>query len=159
MYYRIIKRGKNIRIVFLLFSVVLYGYCFAQSETDSLDYEKRENVSPTTAVIRSAVLPGLGQLYNGKIFKAILVFGGEAALAGNAVYYNQQLVQSSSEDEREFYRDIKSRFLWWLFAVHLLNVIDAYVDASLFEFDTGPDLSFSPQRLNGYTVASIKFSF
>jgi len=159
LYYKIIKRGKNIRIVFLLFIVVLYGYCFAQGESDSLDYVKRENVSPTAAVIQSAVLPGLGQLYNGKIFKAILVFGGEAALAGNAVYYNQQQVQSSSEDEREFYRDIKSKFLWWLLAAHILNVIDAYVDASLAQFDTGPDLTFNSDCSNVYTLISVKFTF
>jgi len=154
----IVKEKKNCWKVFFLFTLFIYGYCFAQAETDSLDNEKGEHVSPQTAVIRSAVLPGLGQLYNGKIFKAILVFGGEAALAGNAIYYNQQQVQSSSEDEREFYRNIKSQFLWWLFAVHILNVIDAYVDASLTEFDTGPDLSFNSEWKDVFTLISIKLT-
>ncbi len=159
MYKIISKEKKNIWKIFFLLTVFFYGYCFSQIEADSSDYGKKNNVSPQTAVIRSAVLPGFGQLYNGKIFKAILVLGGEAALAGNAVYYHQQLVQSRSEDEREFYRNIKSRFLWWLFAVHILNVIDAYVDASLAEFDTGPDLSFNSAWANVFTLFSITLTF
>lgn len=150
---------KNVYTVIFLCLIGVCGYSNAQTDADSLNNKKEEKKLPTVAIFRSALIPGLGQLYNKKIFKAILVFGGEAALVGNAVYYNQFQVQSTTEDEWEYYRNIKSRFLWWLFAVHLLNVIDAYVDASLFYFDTGPDLSLRTQWLPGYTVASIKFSF
>ncbi len=151
--------SKTIRIIFcmvFLFTISFYGYCYSQTDTDTLVQKNNVIKSPNVAIIKSAILPGFGQLYNGKIFKAVLIFGGEVALAGNAVYYNQLQVQSSTEDEWEFYRNIKSRFLWWLFAVHLLNVIDAYVDASLLEFDTGPDLSFYPDFSNIYTLASVK---
>jgi hypothetical protein len=147
---------KNFWGVLFLLIIIFNGFCIAQAKKDSLVYKKQITKSPTSAIIQSALLPGLGQLYNGKLFKAILVLGGEIALGGNAVYYNQYQVQSSSTDEWEFYRNLKSRFLWWLFAVHLLNVIDAYVDASLSGFDTGPDLSRSFEGTSFYTLVSFK---
>lgn len=154
------RQAKQFLYAVIFLSLIgVCGFSKAQTDADSLNNEEKVEKSPTVAILRSALIPGLGQLYNRQIFKAILVFGGEAALVGNAIYYNQLQVRSSTEDEWEFYRNVKSRFLWWLFAVHLLNVIDAYVDASLFEFDTSPDLSFRTQCLPGYTVASLKFSF
>ncbi len=151
-----IKTKKIFWGVVLLFLIFFKGYCSAQAEADSLTNKKQIIKSPTAAIIQSAIVPGLGQLYNGKLFKAILIFGGEVALAGNAVYYNQYQVRSSSADEWEFYRNVKSRFLWWLFAVHLLNIIDAFVDASLSGFDTGPDLSRGLGWTNFYTLVSFR---
>jgi hypothetical protein len=94
-----------------------------------------------TAVLRSALIPGWGQWTNRQRFKALIVFTGELALAGNAVYLNQMAVRSDREVDRQFYRDNRSRSLWAFFAVYLLNLLDAYVDANLLGFDTGPDLS------------------
>ena len=62
-------------------------------------------------------------------------------MIGNAVYYNQLAVKGDTDDERRFYQDVRGRFLWWLMAVHLINVLDAYVDAHLWNFDVGPDLA------------------
>src|SRR4030066_306321 len=61
--------------------------------------------SPATAVIRSAILPGLGQWYNGQKLKAVLVFSAGAGLIGNAVYYNQYVVRSTGDEERRFYEN------------------------------------------------------
>lgn len=151
--------GKKFWRAVFLFIIFTSGYGFTQTQTSTSENDNKETKSPTGAVIRSAIIPGLGQVYNGKYFKAILVLGGELALVGNAVYYQQYQIQSTSADEREFYRNIKSRFLWWLFAFHLLNVIDAYVDASLSGFDTGPDLSRSVGRSDFYTLVSLNIKF
>jgi hypothetical protein len=134
-------------------AAVLFVSCVqAQEKTDSLNIRTPETKSPTVAMIRSALLPGWGQWYNGQKWKALLVFGGEAALVGNAVYYNQRVAKSTTDDERRFYRDVRGRFLWWLLAVHLLNVLDAYVDAQLWDFDTGPDLSLHQEDQEGYGI-------
>jgi len=132
----------------------------AQEKADSLDVPMLETKSPTVAMIRSALLPGWGQWYNDQKWKALLVFGGEAALVGNAIYYNQRVAESTTDDERRFYRDVRGRFLWWLLAVHLLNVLDAYVDAHLWNFDTGPDLSFYPEEQEGrWVFARLDWAF
>lgn len=97
--------------------------------------------SPTGAMLRSIFVPGWGQLYNGKWFKAILVCGVEVGLVANAVYQNQMAVQAVSQLDREWYQDNRNLSIWWLLATVLLSMADAYVDAHLYYFDESPDLS------------------
>ena len=108
--------------------------------------------SSTGAVLRSAAVPGWGQWYNGQKLKAVLVLGGSLGLIGNAIYNNQLAVKSSTYDEREFYRSNRSRAVWLFVVVYLLNLLDAYVDAQLWNFDTGPDLSMCGELRGGQEV-------
>jgi hypothetical protein len=101
--------------------------------------------SPTVALLRSAFLPGLGQLYNGQKLKALVVVGGEAALIWGVVFYHRMADQSTEDYAKTFYQDYRNRYTWFLILAHLVNMLDAYVDAHLWNFDTGPDLS-----VNGY---------
>ena len=109
--------------------------------------------SPRGAVLRSALIPGWGQWYNGQKLKALLVLGVELGLAGNSVYFNQLAVQSTTDWEREFYQNNRSQYLWWFLGVYLLNLLDAYVDAHLWDFDAGPDLSI--QRRIGDDMGTV----
>ena len=146
-------RGFRNRICFLgIVAVLSFSRVQAQEKADSLNVRMTKTKSPTVAMIRSALLPGWGQWYNDQKWKALLVFGGEVALVGNAVYYNQRVAKGTSDDERRFYRDVRGRFLWWFLAVHLLNVLDAYVDAHLWNFDTGPFLSLHQKTEDGNWV-------
>jgi hypothetical protein len=116
--------------------------------------------SPATAVLLSALLPGAGQIYTGRYWKVpiILGFGGyfgtqwfrmndryanarsqyqESVLAGeNNDQENAQLLY-----ERDFYRDQRDRFAFYFAIAYLLNIVDAYVGASLYNFDVGDNLS------------------
>ena len=113
----------------------------AQTAEDSSRAVSMRYKSPNGAMVRSALLPGLGQWYNGQKFKAVLVLGGELGLMANAVYQNQQVVQSQTEEEKAFYVNNRSLSLWWFFGVYFLNILDAYVDAHLMDFDVGPELT------------------
>ena len=93
-------------------------------------------------MILSAILPGMGQWYNDQKIKAVLVCGTELGLIGSSVYWNQKVVASISDDERLFYEDKRSLMIWWYFGIYLLNILDAYVDAQLWHFDVGPDLTW-----------------
>jgi len=84
------------------FSIAVPHDSLADEETDTLAVVKK---SPTGAMLRSLFVPGWGQLYNGKWFKAILVCGTEVGLVANAVYQNQMAVQSVLPAEREWYQD------------------------------------------------------
>ena len=97
--------------------------------------------SPKGAMLRSLIVPGWGQLYNGKWFKALAAAGAEIGLVTNAVIQNQYAVRSSTQLEREFYQDNRRLSLWWFGAVLLYSVADAYVDAQLYQFDESPGLS------------------
>jgi hypothetical protein len=97
--------------------------------------------SPNGVLIRSALIPGWGQWANGQKLKSLIVFGLEAGLAANAAVQDSRMWKSKTDDEKEFYRNNKSLSIWWFAGVYLLNCLDAYVDAELRDFDTGPDLT------------------
>ena len=127
---------------------------------DSVQGEKPDTVtvvkkSPTGAMLRSLFVPGWGQLYNGKWFKAILVCGTEIGLVANAVYQNQMAVQSTFSEERAWYQDNRNLSVWWLLATILLSMADAFVDAHLYDFDESPDLSHKIAPLHCYRKSDL----
>jgi hypothetical protein len=138
----VLKR-KSLRGVIVFSSIFFILSCssFAQEKADSVRVVPSIEKSPSGALLRSALMPGWGQWYTDHKFKAILVFGAQLALIGNAVYYNQMAVRSRTSDERDFYLDYRSRFTWYAIGFYLLNLLDAFVDGHLWNFDTGPDLS------------------
>lgn len=103
------------------------------------------------AVLRSAVVPGFGQFYNESYWKIPVVWGFLGWFAyqwntSNNSYinyrdlYNGSLNQNNTGNSsylslREFYRDQRDLFAVFFSLAYLLNLIDAYVDAHLFDFD------------------------
>lgn len=121
--------------------------------------------SPGKAALFSAVLPGLGQIYNDKWWKVPIVYAGlgvtGAFIISNSIYYNSLKDaailrfdgDSTTIDEFSYATDasllseidLYKRYVdlsWIAFsAVYLLNIIDAVVDAHLYDFDVSDDLS------------------
>jgi len=97
--------------------------------------------NPTAAMLRSLALPGWGQWYNEKKFKAVVMMGAELGLVADAIVQNQLAARSEQFYEREYYRNNRSLAIWWLGAVILYSMADAYVDAHLFGFDERPELT------------------
>lgn len=107
--------------------------------------------SPWGAVLRSAILPGWGQFYNHSYWKIPFIWGGTAALVYGWVdrnnltvkyrdLYNQSLIQDPQGDSglkelREFYKNQRNAFAVFIGLTYFLNLVDAYVDAHLFDFD------------------------
>jgi hypothetical protein len=104
--------------------------------------------NPKGAMLRSLAVPGWGQFYNGKWFKGILVAGTEIGLVANAAIMNQWAKEAVDENERFYYTDSRNLSYWLLAAAILYSVVDAYVDAQLYDFDESPNLSiqFIPNR-------------
>lgn len=120
--------------------------------------------SPTGAMLRSALIPGWGQFYNESYWK-IPVFWGISGwfiylwIDRNNLYndykdlYQQSLSESSSysstyKDYRDFYRDARDQYAIYLGLTYFLNIIDAYVDAHLFDFDVGINQYTQKPELN-----------
>ena len=102
--------------------------------------------SPSGALLRSLVVPGWGQLYNGKYLKALIYAGAQLSFAYAAHVQNNRYLHYKNldnDDLAEFYKDDRNRMLWWIFGVTLLSMGDAYVDAHLWNFDVSDDLSAS----------------
>ena len=131
-------------------------------QTDSTkDFRTVDNMkSPGTAVLLSALLPGAGQVYTGRYWKVPIVLGfggyfmyevlklndkytsaqGKFTASVNAGENNGQ-GSAQLQYERDFYRDERDRFGFYLLLTYLLNIVDAYVDASLFDFDVEDNLT------------------
>jgi hypothetical protein len=120
--------------------------------------------SPTGAMLRSLAVPGWGQWYNGKKFKAVLAAGGELGLVVDAIWLNQMAVRATNEYDRLYYQDNRSLAIWWLAGVILFSMADAYVDAHLYKFDESPVLSLQPaaggnHRTSAYMGISVSVNF
>jgi len=115
--------------------------------------------SPATAILLSAVLPGAGQIYTGRYWKVPLILGFGAYFVSMWVKMNNHYAESRDAYaasvaagvsagqgdsrmlyERDFYRDERDRFGFYVVLTYLLNIIDAYVGASLYDFDVGDNL-------------------
>lgn len=117
------------------------------------------------AVLRSAILPGLGQIYNGRWWKVPLVYGGFVGIGlvyeFNQRYYKEflgeaQYRQATGEpknpkyapysDEgiinaKDFYRRNRDLSILAGVAFYAVQMIDAYVDAKFFRFDVSDELA------------------
>ena len=116
--------------------------------------------SPTTAVLLSAMLPGAGQVYTGRYWKVPIILGFSGYFVYEVFRLNDRyksaqgnFAESVSKGEnngqgnaqfqyeRDLYRDERDRFGFYFLLTYLLNMVDAYVDASLFDFDVGDNLT------------------
>ncbi len=164
---------KNTTIKILFLSLLLSFPILSQTEQDSTDSVQRTDTayvyhmtkSPWGAVGRSAILPGLGQIYNESYWKAPVIWGIMGYFV--SVWINQNnlykeysdLYDGSINDNnpngnseylrlREFYRDQRNDFAIYIVLTYLLNLVDAYVDAHLFDFDVSPEPYTNDPRFN-----------
>jgi hypothetical protein len=141
--------------------------------------KKTVHHSPLKAAMFSAVLPGLGQAYNRHYWKIPIVYAGFAGL-GYALYYTSsnfigyrnayraQLANPGSynpasyngvsdagalKDYRDYYKKYMDISAIGIGVWYLLNIVDATVDAHLFEWNMKDDLSVTwhPVVIPSYT--------
>ena len=123
-----------LRILF----VICLGSSFLLGEThpDTSDSIK----SPKNAAL-SSIIPGGGQLYNGKKFKAGMILAGEVLAIVNW-YNNSQLYSSYNADNdvdyplpKHRYLEKRNKYVWWIGFIYIYGLIDAIVDAHLHPFE------------------------
>lgn len=147
--------------------------------------DSNEVHSPKKATVMSAIIPGLGQVYNKKYWKVGVLYAAGFGLGYGLKYnndslkgYQQALVQEIEEDtnyiypdlsrdkinsERDYYRNNRDRFILGFGLLYALQIIDANVDAHLREFDVNKDLAWKPKpsyiQVNGRLSPAIGLSF
>ena len=143
-----------------------------QEEPDTLKraFSAPMTKSPTGAIIRSLVLPGLGQLYVENYWKAPLMLGGFGTTVGIMLWNHDQYVQAQDDlenyegdeqrelnrlkDRRTFFRDQRDMTGLYVLGVYVIAAVDAYVGAHLYDFSVDDDLSLSvqPDHLKGVCI-------
>lgn len=147
-------------------------------QPDKSKIQKRH--SPKKAAILSAVLPGAGQVYNRKYWKLPIIYGGFAGLGyavginqkrfkdyatGFKIVANDSLIssytvdgqsysQSQLKELKDFYKRNRDLFIVFSGVLYALNIIDAAVDAHLFEFDVSEDLSMRIEPVYQYNIGN-----
>ncbi len=167
----------------IAFFVTCFFFLQASAQEDSLlvdpqlvieepAYKPYDPLSPARAAFYSAVLPGLGQAYNGKYWKIPIVYTAlgvgiyfyfendrqydryrsayKSRLAGNT---NDEFYDENGEprvstdgliDAQRFYQRNKEVSIMVTLGLYALNIIDANVDAHLQQFNVSEDLSLKP---------------
>ncbi len=124
--------------------------------------------SPMKAGLYSAVLPGLGQYYNKKYWKIPIVWGAVGTGVGIALWnqknynrYRNAFVAELNGQPHEFsnipgvdknvlgnaqdqYKRQRDYAIGIAGLIYILNIVDAVVDAHLYEGRKDPDLAITP---------------
>lgn len=179
--------GKYLKsIVFILIFSPLYG--FGQGEPDSnstealrqveaedlVSRDSGRTVDPGKAALYSALVPGLGQIYNRKYWKLPIVYVALGTATYAAIWNNQQAniyldafyeqtdpgnpnpgfagVYTEAQLIELYYQHRRWQDMSIIIgaALYGLQVLDAYVDAHLYDFDVSDDLTlhWEPSLIN-----------
>lgn len=148
-----------------------------QAVVEDTSKDKKKVIIPRVATIRSAILPGWGQAYNGKAWKIPIVYAALGTTAyvflDNINFYNDlryayrvlsdtdpsnddsikeelKVYQPSSiKHQRDQFRQYIDYSVLFFIFFWGLNVVDATVDGHLKAFDVSKDLSL--QLKGGYS--------
>ena len=97
--------------------------------------------SPKTAFFAS-MIPGGGQIYNGKLIKGATVMGLEA-LAIKSWLENSKIYSDYDTGDyllrKSRYLSKRNKYAWWVIFLYFYGMIDAIVDAHLSPFDNVMD--------------------
>lgn len=174
------KVKKLFQFIFGITFLFLYATKSVAQKTDSITSDTAKTQikkyhSPKKAALFSAVLPGSGQIYNKKYWKAPVIYAGFAGLAYSFQFNQSRYVKyrdalkfridddpSTTDDYVGVYSDDQLTTLYKYYhryrdltvvgglALYLLNIVDAAVDAHLFTFNVSDDLTlnFHPALIN-----------
>lgn len=185
----IINYSKTPRFILgLLLFVFLFSHIGkGQSAKESNTVEEKQKKekpdfssipkNPRKATLLSALLPGAGQVYNGKIWKVPILYAGfmtdiyfinfnnkryetfrEALFAFDAGESNQfpSLNRNSLVRNVDYWRQNRDMTILLLVGIYALNLVDANVDAHLSGFDISDDLALKIEPgatgLSAYTA-------
>ena len=110
--------------VFLIF-IIIYSFSFGQ-EIDSTKIK-----TPKKAALWS-MLPGGGQIYNGKYLKAGIIITVESLAIWQSIENGQNY---KIDNTNNAYLTDRNKYAWWAFFIHVYGMLDAVVDHHLEPFD------------------------
>lgn len=174
--------SKQVLVIFIAFLAT--GNTLFSQENDRLILDSKSTVkenidfnalAPAKAGFYSAVLPGLGQIYNKRYWKLPLVYGA----LGTGIYFYRRNSQQYSryrkafrlrkyglqdeftsdtgeellstdvlESAQEYYRRNRDLSLLITIGLYILQVVEASVDAHLIHHNVNDNLSFKPSIYN-----------
>lgn len=168
------KRTICSKYIVFIFVLILSTTLFAQKANFIREDTTRIIKSPKWAMYRSLVVPGWGQLYNGKIIKAIGFAAAETYFIYCYVYYHKKFKEYArkrreadlNDNEmdflfytrrKDFYMDQRNAQGWYLALTIILSIMDAYVDAYLINFEKDMKISFNVEKSGVFVNLAMGF--
>lgn len=111
--------------------------------------------SPWGATLRSAILPGWGQVYNENYLKAVMYLAVDSYLFYKILEADRNLESTGIGK----YRDRRSRYSWYFGLAYLLTMMDAHVGAYLFKFEKAMSLAVGPAVYRNQPGLCIRVAF
>ncbi len=149
----------------------------------AIDTAQREHKhSPKIATISSAIVPGLGQIYNQKYWKVPIIWGAGLGMYfyvdySNTLYHRCKLAYeqlnrdetvsdpdlsdwslSKLQTRKNTYRKNRDRAIIFTGLIYVANILDAMVDAHMLDYDISQDLTLhwepSLMPIDNYSFAN-----
>lgn len=140
--------------------------------------------TPSKAAFYSSVIPGLGQVYIGKVWKIPFIY---AALGASLYYFNLNNKEMNSyraaykrrlngffDDEylelarpitteqlllgMDFHKNYRDIAIALAALTYMLNILDASVSAHLLQFNVNEDLSISPNLFMNREITGLQIA-
>ncbi|NEV93505.1 hypothetical protein G3567_04985 [Psychroflexus sp. YR1-1] len=150
------------------------------STKEAFKLDLYDPLAPARSAFYSAVLPGLGQAYNGSYWKIPLVYAGIGTSMYLVIFNDKQYDRYREAykrrlagfDDDEFqgilendglinaqkqFRQNKEFAILATVAFYLLNIVDANVDAHLRQFDVSRNLSLRPNFEPNYLSGNVDY--
>ena len=160
--------------VFILFLLLVNLQLLSQKLPEEIPNSRKQRLienplTPSRAAFYSAILPGLGQIYLGKVWKVPLVF---AAIGGsvygyvynqdelsryrtaykrrNAGYKDDEFIELIPDKNKliegmKFHKNYRDMSFLFILGTYMLNILDANVSAHLMQFNVKDNLSIKPE--------------
>lgn len=175
-------------IIIILFTNTSYVH----SQNNLIEIDTITNVTksnPKKASTLSAILPGLGQIYNKQYWKVPVIYGGYLVI-GHYIKFNNGMYnefrnallfevdgiestinpfpnfsKSSLKRNMDFWRRNRDLLIIFTGVYYLLNIVDAHVFAHLNEFNLNEDLTLKINptvekiQMINTVGISLKFNF
>jgi hypothetical protein len=154
----------------------------SQDQTQKKKAKNPQNVAANKAALMSAIVPGLGQFHNRKYWKPPIIYIGAGLVTYFIIDNNRQFqlyksgydqrvidpnatldpsINGYSTDQlhtlRDDYRRYRDMSVVFGVALYALNILDAYIDRHLMEFDVSDDLSMNVKPFL-YTANNHQFA-
>jgi len=185
-------KRDTIRIILATAAIILILPFCSNGQQPSFARQNQEpkslvEHSPHKATMYSAVIPGLGQIYNKRYWKLPIIYGAAGIFIYQINYNNDEYnkyrnayldmengkissfeVYSSPEtlkNIKDNYRRNRDLSVIGLAAVYLLNILDATVDAHFYHYEINQNLSMrvvptvSPMALSLEKSMGVTCSF
>ena len=149
---------KSVVILFLLTtSLAAQQEVVSDKTISSGEQNFQMQKSPWGALGRSAILPGWGQYYDENYWHIPVIWGllgwfGYQWILNNNNYktYRDDFIETGDNNDklkRDFFRDQRDQFTIYIAITYLLNLVDAFVGAHLFDFSVEEDYLMHTPRL------------